>query len=69
MDLNGLCMTFARPHKLQGNVILRPYHLYSINKHYPNDDHKFGILNKFQVRNIICYTGYRPRHIRLAIES
>ena len=21
MDLNGLCMTFARPEKLQGNVI------------------------------------------------
>ena len=25
MDLNGLCMTFARPEKLQGNVIFTFY--------------------------------------------
>ena len=25
MDLNGLCMTFARPEKLQGNVIFILY--------------------------------------------
>ena len=68
MDLDGLCMTFARPEKLQGNIIFKTLPQ-NPTRSYPNYNYQFGILNKLQIRNTICYTGYRPGDIKLAVAS
>ena len=68
MDLNGLCMTFAPPEKLQGNVIFI-FYVGNFVIPYLNYNYQFDIINKLQIRNTICYTRYRPRDIELVVAS